>query len=115
MENLSACSELATLAAFIAQKIGWEAKLVIGSIVVGEEQWREAHAFVWLDDIPGILDLATVEDKGKLSSLYIPEEGTGWHDFEAGRDIKAKQICTNRSEFYGVEPGGFGVRNNNED
>jgi hypothetical protein len=114
MKNLATCSELAALAAFIAQKIGWEARLVIGSAVVGEEQWREAHAFVWLDNIPGILDLTAVEDKRELLPLYIPEQQAGWHDFEAGRDIKATRIGTNRSEFYGVEAGGFGVINNDE-
>ncbi len=109
MKNQAMCAELAALAAFIAQKIGWEVKLVVGSVVTGEEQWREAHTFVWLDNIPGILDLTAVKSKKELPPLYIPEQQAGWHDFEAGRDIKATRIGTDHSEFFGVEAGGFGI------
>jgi hypothetical protein len=41
------CSEYAILSAYIAQKIGEPAHVVIGSAVTGQDdQWREAHAFV---------------------------------------------------------------------
>jgi len=104
------CSELATLAAFIAEKIGWKVKFVIGSVITGQDNWREAHAYVWLDDLGAILDLTAVTDINELPAIFMPTDGTTWNDMTQGSDATCKRIGTNHQEVFGLEAGGFGIR-----
>ncbi len=110
MKDNAMCSEYATLAAYIAQKIGEPVKLIVGSVLIGEEKWREAHAYVWIEGENIILDAVQAQQVGEYPALMVPENGETLQDMEAGFDINAKRIGTQVSAVYGLEAGGFGAK-----
>jgi hypothetical protein len=110
MKDNAMCSEYATLATYIAQKIGESAKLIVGSVLIGDEQWREAHAYVWIEGENIILDAVQAQQLGEFPALMIPENGVTLQDMERGFDIRAKRIGIDFSVIYGLEAGGFGAK-----
>ena len=106
------CSEYAILSTFIAQKIGEPARLVIGMTPIEEEhnQWREPHAYIWLDNINAVYDPVLAENPDDLPALMLPSQGVTFDTLLHGQDVSCKQIGKDFSRNYGLEPFGFGVR-----
>lgn len=104
------CAEYAILSAYLAQKLGDSVHLIMGTTLEGEEQWREGHAFVWINGENIIFDSVNVQSENEYPGLMIPEHNEVLQDMEEGFDIKATRIGTNLSAVYGLEAGGFGAR-----
>ena len=114
-KGFAMCSEYAILSAFIAQKIGEPAHVVIGAVVAGQDdQWREAHAFVWIDGLNAVLDSVQAQSDIEYPALMIPKTPVGFEALETGKDIEGQRIGTNLTAHYGLEAGGFGVRSAHE-
>ena len=114
-KGFAMCSEYAILSAYMAQKIGEPAHVIIGASVTGQDdQWREAHAFVWLDGLNAVFDSVQAQSDKEYPALMIPKTPVGFDVLEAGMDIEATRIGTNFSAHYGLEAGGFGVRSAHE-
>ncbi|HSX44308.1 MAG TPA: hypothetical protein VLE69_03365, partial [Candidatus Saccharimonadales bacterium] len=110
-KSFAMCSEYAILSAYIAQKIGEPAKVVIGAAVTGQDdQWREAHAFVWADGLNAVFDSVQAKGDDEYPALMIPKLPVGFGVLEAGMDIAGQRIGTNFTAHYGLEAGGFGVK-----
>lgn len=105
------CSEYAILSTYIAQKIGEPAHLVIGSATEAKDtsEWREAHAYVWIDGMNVIFDSVLAQNDNEYPALMIPTTPTTLATLEAGKDVKARRIGSNFARIYGLEAGGFGV------
>lgn len=109
-KGFAMCSEYAILSAFIAQKIGEPAHVIIGAAVTRQDdQWREAHAFVWVDGLNAVFDSVQAKSDGEYPALMIPKTPVGFEALEAGMDIEGQRIGTNFTAHYGLEAGGFGV------
>ncbi|MBP7857637.1 MAG: hypothetical protein WAW63_00430 [Candidatus Saccharimonadales bacterium] len=109
-KGFAMCSEYAILSAFIAQKVGEPAHLIIGAAVTGhDDQWREAHAFVWVDGLNAVFDGVQAQSDGEYPALMIPKTPVGFEALEAGMDIEGRRIGTNFTAHYGLQAGGFGV------
>ncbi len=109
------CSEYAILSAYIAQKIGEPAHLIIGTgIPNDQEQWREAHAFVWVDGLNAVFDSVQAQTDNEYPALMLPKTPVTFEALEAGLDIEGQRIGTDFTTHYGLEAGGFGVRSAHE-
>ncbi len=73
-----------------------------------EDDWREAHAFVYIDEENIILDGVLAETDNEIPCIMVPKNGETLKDLEAGYDIEATQIRTNFKRIYGLGAGGFG-------
>ncbi len=109
MKGVAMCSEYAILAAYIAQKIGEPAHLIIGSVLTGDNQWRESHAYIWIEGINAIFDSVQTQNPDEYPALMIPTSPTTLKTLEDGFDIEAKRIGTSITKIYGLEAGGFGA------
>lgn len=110
-KGFAMCSEYAILSAYIAQKIGEPAYVLIGAAVTdNQEQWREAHAFVWVDGLNAVFDSVQAQSANEYPALMIPKTPVSFDAFESGMDIEGKRIGTDFTVHYGLEAGGFGVR-----
>lgn len=109
MRGLAMCSEYAALIAYMAQKIGEPAHLIIGMTPTGDEQWREGHAYVYIDGENIILDGVMARSDNEFPCIMVPENGGTLVDMENGFDINATRIGTNFKRIYGLDAGGFGV------
>lgn len=114
-KGFAMCSEYAILSALIAQKIGEPAHVVIGAAVTGQDdQWREAHAFVWVDGLNAVFDSVQAQSDNEYPALMIPKTPVGFDALEAGMDIEGQRLGTDFTAHYGLEAGGFGVRSAHE-
>lgn len=114
-KGFAMCSEYAILSAYIAQKIGEPVHLIVGSLTPGDqEQWREAHAYVWVDGLNAIFDAVQAQTAGDDPALMIPKAPVDFSAFEAGMDIEGTRIGTDLTAYYGLQAGGFGVRSAHE-
>lgn len=112
MKGTAMCSEYAILSAYIAQKIGEKVHLVVGSAVEAfdKDKWREAHAYVWVDDLKMAFDSVLAQQDNEFPALMTPKTPTTLARLEEGHDIEATRLGSNFSRYYGLEAGGFGVR-----
>ncbi|MEX0616738.1 MAG: hypothetical protein WD231_02930 [Candidatus Woykebacteria bacterium] len=110
-KNRAMCSEYAILSTFLAQKIGEPAHLIIGSGVEAddEKQWRESHAYVWVDGSNVAFDSVLAKAGDELPALMVSEEPTSLGTLEQGYDVKGKRIGSHFTRYYGLEASGFGV------
>lgn len=110
------CSEYAILSAYIAQKIGERIHLVIGSAVQtsDEDQWREAHAYVWVDGLNMVLDSVLARQDNEFPALMVPNVASTLSVLEEGHDIEATRVGSIFTRYYGLEAGGFGVNTGTE-
>lgn len=106
------CSEYATLASYIAQKVGEPAHLIIGTAVnpQDQQQWRNAHAYIWVDGINAVFDSVQAQSEGEYPALMFPTKDATLKTIEDGFDIEAKRLGSSFIAHYGLEAGGFGVR-----
>lgn len=107
------CSEYAILSTYIAQKIGEDARLVIGSVVESsdKEQWREAHAYVWVGGLNLIFDSVIAQSDSEFPALMRPKSSSSISTLEEGKDIEAIRLGSTFARYYGLEAGGFGINN----
>lgn len=106
------CSEYAILSAYIAQKIGEPVHLVIGAAVKPDDpqQWRDAHAYIWVDGLNAIFDSVQAQSDTEYPALMVPTKDTTLETVENGFDVEAKRLGSSFTAHYGLEAGGFGVR-----
>lgn len=106
------CSEYAILSAFIAQKIGEPAHLIVGSATESNDsdKWREAHAYVWVDGLNIIFDSILAQSDKEYPALMRPTTPATLATLEEGKDIIARRVGSDLLRYYGLEAGGFGVR-----
>ncbi len=109
MRGMAMCSEYAALESYIAQKIGEQAHLIVGTTIVGEDQWREAHMYTWIDGINAVLE-GTLAAENEYPALMRPVNNATLQTLENGLDIECKRIGTNQTAIYGLAAGGFGAR-----
>jgi len=110
-KGFAMCSEYAILSAYMAQKIGEPAHLIIGAAIPNDqEQWREAHAFVWADGLNAVFDSVQAQSDNEYPALMIPKTPVTFEALEAGLDVEAKRIGTDFTAHYGLAAGGFGVK-----
>jgi hypothetical protein len=108
MKGLSMCSEVSILACYIAQKLGEQARLVIGSVILPDsDNWREAHAYVWLERLNTILDITAASSADELPALMIPTHAETFDALENGYDVECQRLGTSTKAIYGLEAGGF--------
>lgn len=110
MKGVAMCSEYAILSTYIAQKIGEPAHLVVGSVLTGDEQWREAHAYGWVDGINAVFDSVQAQGDGEYPALMMPINPATLGTLEDGFDIEAKRIGSSTIATYGLEAGGFDAK-----
>lgn len=110
------CSEYAILASYIAQKIGEPAHLIIGTAVTpqDQEQWRDAHAYIWVDGINAMFDSVQAQSDNEYPALMFPTRDATLKTIEDGFDVEARKLGSSFTAHYGLEAGGFGVRSAHE-
>lgn len=106
------CSEYAILSAFIAQKVGEQAHLIIGAGIEESDpqQWREAHAYVWVNGMNMVFDSVLAQSHNEYPALMVPMRPATLRTLEDGFDIHARRIGADFTRFYGLEAGGFGTK-----
>ncbi|MCL4354281.1 MAG: hypothetical protein M1444_03150 [Patescibacteria group bacterium] len=109
MKGVAMCSEYAILSTYIAQKIGEPAHLIVGTVLTGDEQWREAHAYGWVDGINAVFDSVQAQSDGEYPAMMMPTNPATLRTLEDGIDIEAKRIGSTTTATYGLEAGGFGA------
>lgn len=109
-KGFAMCSEYALLSCYMAQKIGEPAHLVIGTAIADDkEQWREAHAYVWVDGLNVVFDSVKAQSEDELPALMIPTAPLTLKTLEEGKDFSAKRVGTDLIAHYGLEASGFGL------
>lgn len=113
-KGLAMCSEYAILCTYIAQKLGDDVNLIIGSAIIddAEEKWRYAHAFCYDKSNDFIFDPVLAESDSEWPAIMVPTNEGILYDMESGYDIRATRIGTNFERIYGLEAGGFGAKFN---
>src|SRR3989338_241286 len=106
------CSEYAILSAYIAQKIGEPAHLLVGTVIGNDkEQWREAHAYVWVDGLNAVFDSVQAQSDTDYPALMMPTSPSpSLQTLESGLDVECNRLGTGFTAYYGLEAGGFGTR-----
>ena len=108
MKGMAMCSEYAVLETFIAQKIGEQVHLIVGTTVVGESKWREAHMYTWIDGINAVLE-GTLAVENEFPALMVATNDETLQVLEQGFDVECQRIGTKQTAIYGLEAGGFGA------
>jgi hypothetical protein len=110
-KGLAMCSEYAILSTYMAQKIGETVHLIIGAAVGNDQdQWREAHAYLWADGLNAVFDSVQAETDTEYPAIMIPKTPVTFEALEAGLDVEGRRIGTDFTVHYGLQAGGFGVR-----